>query len=276
CDSQCKALCAAAQIHSPSKYGKKPESDVNICHHQPDSCTDIPVQFYHKVFANFLELWRNQDDYGITEEKKNILELASSLSTPLKDEEKHAQIFRNWLTYNDLESYIYKTPKIESDGTHFGCYNQQCFLLVNTEVKTDYGTTCRAYHQSTATTTNELVHQNRDKIISQTKTCFPSSLLILEGVNLTICGAVFSDVYCVDKFIIIPFDAASYNDQIASDTACTLQALKICVKELSTYLIVIEDRVQDLGDNIDNICIFTVINQLDGRPTCPYIPPSNV
>jgi len=151
-DSQCKALRAAAQIHSPSKYGKKPESDVNICHHQPDSCTDIPVQFYHKVFANFLELWRNQDDYGITEEKKNILELASSLSTPLKDEEKHAQIFRNWLTYNDLESYIYKTPKIESDGTHFGCYNQQCFLLVNTEVKTDYGTTCRAYHQSTATT----------------------------------------------------------------------------------------------------------------------------
>jgi hypothetical protein len=143
-----EALEGAAALPSPSDYAKKSESDVNICHHRPDSRTDIPVQLYHQVFAKFLELMKSQDD--IAKEKQSIIELASSLSEPSRDEGKRAEIFRSWLAANDLESYVYKTSKMESDGTHFNRHNQQRFLLVNAEVKTDYGTGYSGYLQLVA------------------------------------------------------------------------------------------------------------------------------
>jgi len=88
-------------MSSPSKWANewtkdsKQKNGFRFRNHRPANASDIPIQFYHQIFEEFINSVQNCQ--VSKREHELVLELASVMSQVFSDEDERADAFRNWL-----------------------------------------------------------------------------------------------------------------------------------------------------------------------------------
>ncbi|KAG9284732.1 hypothetical protein G9A89_003035 [Geosiphon pyriformis] len=234
---------------SPSNYSSSSFVDTvqekRIRHHRPMSRSDIPIRFYCKVFEKFRNLFYNDTPTLSNNEKKYaelIRELSPQLSRLETTEKTQENLFKKFLTHilTDLNPALtienYHSNGYETEGTVIKRVSGTEFLLLNLEVKTDWGTRNCSYLQNAAYYVKfiDLTWKANEQYSG--RTCYPSFLVTLNGQELTISGAILSDYHCIDKLTpAIPLDMTFYDCCTARMACRAISALVTCLQDLQEY-----------------------------------------
>ncbi|CAG8577639.1 534_t:CDS:2 [Ambispora leptoticha] len=197
----------APSDYATSKYAEH-IPDIAIHHHRPASLTNISVRFYCEIFEKFQNLFG--DDVDMPPDAKEtytqlVWELAAQLSDLEFVEAKREDIFRRFLDYllgnltPALAAVNFVDQYFKTDATVFKTISAMRFLILNLEVKTDWGTQQNSYLQNVAYYVKILSARMKEYGNYAKNTSLPSFLLTLDGSHLMICGAVVADFVCVDK-----------------------------------------------------------------------------
>ncbi|CAG8643829.1 2519_t:CDS:2, partial [Paraglomus occultum] len=229
-------------LPSPSEYsrpGIKSCANIDlIYHHRPQGRSDIPIQFYHEIFEEFLALLNAQDtDNEVVRYKALVEQLVPPLSEFLDNEHQRMELIRNFFSFLGIHLHPLGLYNMATDGTILKSTSSKgSFMLCNFEGKTDFGTGSCAYFQNACYYAKYLgdLLKGREDMCSHA--CFPSFLVILEGMNISVCGGILSEYPCIDKLTaVIPLDRAGYDYNTAVEAARMFQALKVCLDNLDKY-----------------------------------------
>ena len=244
------------------------KNEAPINHHRHPGRSDIPVQFYHKIFDTFLARLDETDD---DEEFAQYLELTGQFVPPvsqlMETEARRRDLFLCFLRFLGLCVEPTGHGKMISDGTLYTSGSRR-FLLCNLEVKSDFPTGRCAYMQNVGYYAKFIEGLSKENKDIEARTCFPAFLVLLEGTRimmfashyilftlvylyfilylflqllftgtyLSVCGAVFTDSICIDRLTAtIPLERAAYDHGTLRYTARVLRALVTCVKELDQH-----------------------------------------
>jgi hypothetical protein len=177
---------------SPSEFAKpngerscvRDKTPLN--HHRRAGCSDIPVQFYHKIFDTFLaRLGETNEDEEFVRYRELVGQLVPPISELMDNEAERSELFRRFLRFLGLhlEPVGHGQKQMFSDGTLYTSGSRR-FLLCNLEVKSDFPSGSCAYMQNVgyyAKFIEGLAKENSD---IQTRTCFPAFLVLLEGTSI--------------------------------------------------------------------------------------------
>ncbi|CAG8583965.1 13175_t:CDS:2, partial [Ambispora gerdemannii] len=234
----------APSNYATSKYAEHIPG-IAIHHHRPASLTNIPVRFYCEIFEKFQNLFGGDVDMppDVKETYTQLVwELAAQLSDLESVEAKREDIFRKLLDYllgnltPALATENFVDQHFRTDGTVFKIISATRFLILNLEVKTDWGTQHNSYLQNAAHYVKILSARMEEYGDYAENTSLPSFLLTLDGTHLMICGAVVADFVCVDKLTpSIPLDMTLYDNGIAEIAVRALWALVSCVDDLQKH-----------------------------------------
>lgn len=158
--------------------------DAPIYHHRPQGHSDIPIQFYHEIFKEFLALLNVQDiDGELVRYKELVEQLAPPLSEFLDNEYQRMELIRNFFSFLDIHLHPLSLYNMGTDGTILkSTPSKGNFILCNLEGKTDFGTGSCAYFQNACYYAKYLGELLKGRGDMCSCTCFPSFLVILEGL----------------------------------------------------------------------------------------------
>ncbi|KAG9297842.1 hypothetical protein G9A89_006783 [Geosiphon pyriformis] len=247
---------------SPSYYASSSFVDTvqetRFRHHRPISRSDIPIRFYCKVFETFRNSFYN-DTPTLSDNEKKYVELIKELSPQLLrleiTEKIRENLFKKFLTHilTDLNPVLtIESHGYETDGTVIKRVCGTEFLLLNLELKTDWGTRNCSYLQKAAYYVKfmKLTWKANEQYIEHT--CYPSFLVTLNDQELTISGAIISDYYCLDKLTpAIPLDMAFYDCYTARMAGRAISALVTCLQDLQDHYTAISNN-QDIPKTFCN------------------------
>jgi hypothetical protein len=182
-----EAFNAAKKLPPPSSYAKSQgiesytQDKTPINHHRLAACSDMPIEFYHDIFATFREQLGKEDEHFVHCQDM-VEQLVPRILQPMENEHERRLLFLRFLRSLKLPLEPIDHGPMRSDGTLFTSGIRK-FLLCNLEVKSSG---CDAYMQNVAyysKLTGQLGEENRDVAAS---TCFPSFLITLEGISISV------------------------------------------------------------------------------------------
>lgn len=239
------------------------------------SRSDIPIRFYCEVFETFRNLFYD-DTITLSDNERKYVKLIRELSVQLSHletiEKNQEKLFKKFLNYIfiDLNPALtienYKDSAYNTDGTVIKRVSGTEFVILNLEVKTDWGTQQCSYLQNAAYYAKFMkTYWNANGQYTE-KTSYPCFLLTLDGKNLflnflmvitvvytffkfylgqqlTISGAIMSNVICIDKLTpTIPLDMAFYDSHTAIVAARAISALITCLQNLQNHYIALSNN----------------------------------
>ena len=194
------------KISSPSKWAKEWTKDSKqkngslFRNHRPTNASDIPIQFYHRIFETFINFAR---DCQISERKReHVLELASVMSGTFSDENQRANAFGCWLELffdNEMEirpeesnvvCQSSRTGERRTDGSIYPKIGRDRVLLANLEVKPEPGTNGDCYIQNSAYYKEFVIKSRKQESEFYYKTCLPAFLINLDGMYICISATI--------------------------------------------------------------------------------------
>ncbi|CAJ0648324.1 8634_t:CDS:2 [Entrophospora sp. SA101] len=216
-------------MSSPSKWANewtkdsKQKDGLRFRNHRPANASDIPVQFYHQIFEEFIKLRKDYEDERANA-FRNWLELFFDNEMDIRKEESNIAYSSSQIGQRITDGSIY--PKIGKDRV----------LLANIEVKPEPGMNGSCYIQNDAYYKEFVIKSRKQESVFYYMTCLPAFLINLEGPNVSISGAVSVPFIVCDHLTdIFPLDTITYNHTKADDVAQIFLALKKCLYILKEY-----------------------------------------